>query len=379
MKIIHIKDELPMKPSEFATDQAIIFYESLQQFQNKTKNSFGGRIDFADKKVEKVYNSYKLYSNVSFINAGVPSDKELSSLELINNGVKEFHSLELAEQVKKKISDKLKIEIKTVAEEKKMKYNSLGRGVFSFDRAAQGLCRVYDFFSVKHQKFVDETLVEKIGENEFVLVEDGSVVERRAQITESGQPKVRTTAKKVWVNFEKDYSEKKKINIVCNISIASNENSERLMYVGAYLSVLSEYYENKNYEITIFSTLGVTGKSSDAFVNVVKIKNSTQKVDFNSLMIATGDVRFVRTALLRGVYLSWKGLKRANIPSNLGYPVDSLNIGAKTAISNEIDPQNKELTLFIGSIKSLENVMVKHNQILTQIEEYEQRTANNNQ
>lgn len=234
---------------------------------------------------------------------GMPLDKVHGLISNPSN--LQYDNMELVDRLSKQVTDGLNTQLSDTIPKKKLAYNDLGLGVFSFDRAAQGMYRLNEYYSPLRNEVVDPMLVVSSSDG-FIDKRDSSYLIERQELKPDGTIKVRTTTKKVWAYFPKVTRQKAAIDMYIGVGNSASLSEEAYMYtaVGAIIFANMLTKGNIPFRINVvYSAIPEVngGKSAEFYAGMTIIKDYNDALDSNLLAKLTGDVSYGR---FQGNYLS---------------------------------------------------------------------------
>ncbi|MGZ4089109.1 MAG: hypothetical protein ACXVNM_08560 [Bacteroidia bacterium] len=265
-------------------------FENLLEYQQWVRERFSHLsqlnkshlTDFEKEKVEK-----RIRINPKWYGRG-------ASFEEMEKGITEYISPELIENIYNQVEDKISARVKNRIKAKKVKYNPIGLGTFVFDRAAMSMYKIREFYSLKHQRTVDEREVRKT-KGGYKLISDNTPVEEKE--------KVKTATKDVYAFFPKINKEKYAVELFISCGGHASINSEQFLYSGVGAIIVAKLLEKARIQTRISI---VIGSSPDDFKErcyacVIPVKNYDQTLDVNLLALLTSDPRFFRFEGFKGI------------------------------------------------------------------------------
>jgi hypothetical protein len=156
-----------------------------------------------------------------------------ANLQEIKQGITSYNRMDLIEALEAEIEQGISGTSSNDIPKRKLAYNDLGQGVFSFDRAAQGMYRLHEFYSPKHQKVFELEMVISSGQD-HKLKADNSPITKRWEEKENGQPKVRTNNKKVFAYFPKVKRQRAAVEIYVSCGNYANISARDFLYSGIF-------------------------------------------------------------------------------------------------------------------------------------------------
>lgn len=245
-------------------------------------------------------------------------------------GIDRYASPELLDEMLEKIRLAASTERLQREKSKRMRFNDMGLGNFSFDRAAMGIYRVKEYFSPVLGRRVEENET-KLAKDRRVLVADGTVVEERWEQRPDGMPRARTTSRKVFAYFPKVDQSVRAVSIVVSAGGPYTIKANDFLYSGLSAIVLAQLLEQVGIRTTIHVLLGTVVGSDKYGIGgtfngcLVPAKGRDEAIDRNLIAMVTSDPRFFR-------FEGFKGLISAHDTFGSIVPIDLGNIVSKRQI-----------------------------------------------
>jgi hypothetical protein len=217
---------------------------------------------------------------------------EEDAWQMVSSGIETYEHMDLIEEMENKLNQSISLKDRNPIPKKKLSYNDLGLGVFSFDRAAQGMYRLTELYSPIHSQVVQPEEVIR-STMDIRLKRDNSLVEERLELKESGKPRLRTTSKKVWAYFPKVKRQRAAAEIYLSCGNYSNVSAKEFLYSGMVAIIIAKKLITASIPVRINLVIGweVNGKYSCA---IVPVKDYNEPLDVNLLALTSSDPRFWR-------------------------------------------------------------------------------------
>lgn len=282
----------------------------------------------------------KAYGNLSSLNSdetyrftpkGVEAAKKYlpdwygpgAKFEDLEAGINQYANPGLLGGLLEKVKSSLSAEtLKSVAA-KRMRFNAMGLGMFSFDRAAMGLYRVKELFSPAHGRRVEELETEERDGRRFLLA-DGTPVEERWERRADGKPRARTNTKRLFAYFPEEKRLRRVVSIVVDAGGHAQIKAKDFLYSGLSAVVIAQLLEQAGICTTIDVFFGsvvadsATGKSKEVCGCLVPVKGVEQALDANLVAMATSDPRFFRYEGFKGILAAYDHFGK-RVPEAFGY------------------------------------------------------------
>ena len=228
-----------------------------------------------------------------------------ASANEILEGIRRFRDPDLIGSLLARFETALPQEIRNAVPKRRLDYNDRGLGVFSFDRAAQGLYRLPEFVNLATGQKVDDRLVEReaaspnsTGKERYwqAATQPRQELVKRWELRPDGSPLFRTTSKRVFGHFPKTKRMKAATEIFVSCGNYSDITPEQFLYSGMVALVIARLLIRGGVPVKINTVIGWRGSSSteDYCCAVVPLKHYDEPLDDNLLAVATSDPRFWR-------------------------------------------------------------------------------------
>lgn len=241
-------------------------------------------------------------------------------------GVKEYQRPDLLESIYNQVSHELSISVTNRIKARRLKFNSLGLGIFCFDRAAMTLYRNKEFFSESHNSPVDIRDISPT-EKGYVLNSDGSEVIHRWEQKADGLPKVRTHTKELFGYFPETQKNNHAVEFFIAGGGSSSLEANELLYCGISAIVLAELLIKAGIKVKINVVMGssLSPKRKEFVGCILTVKQYDEILDRNLIALLTSDPRFIRFDMFKGIVATFEHFGK-KVPYGLGYPNDAIQI-----------------------------------------------------
>ena len=237
-------------------------------------------------------------------------------------GITEFKDPELIEKIYNQVNDRISAGVKDRIKARKVMYNPLGLGIFSFDRASMGMYRLKELYSDSLKRKVEDMEVSKTAKG-FQLKEDSSVVVQRWEEKEDATPKIRTSSKNVYAYFPPIKRQNKAVELFIACGANSNIDATRFLYSGISSIIIAQLLEKARIKTRISIAIGSSpdGYKNNAFAAIIPVKNYDENLDMNLLALLTSDPRFFRYEGFKGIVSLYDHFGQT-APATLGSGMD---------------------------------------------------------
>lgn len=290
-----------------------------------------------------------------------------NNLAELKAGITEFKDPALMKKVADNLGYQLDSNATSKIKKRKLSYNAMGLGSFSFDRALMSMQKAKEFYSEKHSRIVEDHEVKTLSIGNFELKADGSKVDQRDKIKANGKPQVRTTVKEVFAYFPEQKKESKAVDIYIYIGHHGGVTSEKMLFVGTVANHVANQLTKAGIKVKITGLMGTSKsrKSGEVFHTApIVLKDYNQALDPNLVSVVTSDSRFYRfegfmsiAAIFQSFGVDWEqgGMQREYFKEIL------------PQIKAQFDPKNERTVLLFGRITSMEEAINDYNNALKTI------------
>jgi hypothetical protein len=215
------------------------------------------------------------------------------------SGLSKFSSPDLITTNKDRFTNQLSPNTRAGIPKKKLRYNDNGFGVFSFDRAAQGMYRLSEYYSPSLDRKCEDVEVEKCSQA-YCLISDGSEVEKRLETRPDGKPRLRTTQKKVFQHFEKKTRSQASVHIYVSCGNFSTLSNEDFLYSAMPAIIIAEACAKASIPCKVDLVIGwrygaPSGQTKHRYAAaVVPLKDYNDPLDVNQFALLSTDPAFWR-------------------------------------------------------------------------------------
>lgn len=258
----------------------------------------------------------------------------------------EYLDKALMESIFDRISNQIDISSTNKLEKRKMTFNDMGIGLFSFDRASQTMSYVFEYYSPSLGMLVGEENVIKIGDNKYISKLDGKPLIKRHKKNERATakkkegyrfyspvfeeyidyvPKVKTATKKVFVYFPKSVQmDDQGFKIVIIAGGNEDKTATQLLHSTMAGIKLAQALDLAGYPVQISAMYASRhGRSGDIVGTEIIIKRFDEIFDLNLISLMGSDPRIFRFEAFKAL-ISASDDFNVTIPSGLGSMDDSI-------------------------------------------------------
>ena len=214
------------------------------------------------------------------------------TLTQLKEGIQVYRHMDLISQLESGIEQSIDSKTANSIPKRKLAYNDLGLGVFSFDRAAQGMYRLKEFYSPLHQVVFEPAEVGGSGSTHFLKADNSPIIERGEERPD-GKPKIRTSNKKVFAYFPKVKRMRAAVEIFVSCGNYGNVSPRDFLYSGMVALIIAKKLIKASIPVKINTVIGWENGKTYACA-VVPLKNYDEPLDENLLALATSDPSFWR-------------------------------------------------------------------------------------
>ncbi len=212
----------------------------------------------------------------------------------------------------------------------RIKPSSLERGIFSFDLAAQGLVRVYEYYDPVAKVVVDAkrvtTIEDKDGQTMFFLriFADGKIKEERQleqrqklhMVDGEMKPKFASTVKKTYLLREKTPQDKK-VDLYLQIGGHNKYQADDLVWRAIPVMLAAELMEKSGIKTRINGTsLSYNRPTKEITAFSAVLKGYDDPLDINQVLLGIADPRIFRYKIFKatiGFFDMWNMKQHRNL------------------------------------------------------------------
>lgn len=293
-----------------------------------------------------------------------------------------------------------RVDISDIDQKKKMEFTEMELGIFSFDLAALGLIRVYEYYSPLLKRIVNPDLVQsftndkgedifyyvgtpfiprhqvpfdlrqgcyfspilgrKVESNEleevvpdndnqaieFFYPEQMEIpehnVERRQQIDDDGNNKFASTYKKCFIHIPKVKGSLPRIDLLVPISYSYDETADQIYWNCISVLSICEKLNAAGINFRLIACIGIGSNNRKQSFVFCNLKNDNQNIDRNEIAIAISDARYSRASRFQTLVAAQveSGFER-DIPNGLSLPIRDQDV-LKRAYMEYLSMQTNE-------------------------------------
>jgi len=172
----------------------------------KIFDSFFQYQKFVDSEIDNLLNdnqyNFDYYFENEYLNSQIESNwfgKHIKSIEDLKNN-KSFAYNDIYLKIKNQVANSFDKKIFSKITKKKIDFNE-NVGVFSFDRVMMGMQRKNELFCKQKNEVVQWSDVDVLKDNKIITKNEKFDVEVRIALHKNGNPKIKTSNKKIFVYF----------------------------------------------------------------------------------------------------------------------------------------------------------------------------------
>lgn len=243
--------------------------------------------------------------------------------EEMEEGVKEYLNPELLDTIYQKVQHEVERTLSEHLKARKLKFNSLGFGMFSFDRAVMTLYRNREYYSDSLQKVISPEDVKGSAKG-YRRIADGSPVLERWEQGKDGKPKVRTHTKEVFAYFPEVKRERPAVEFFISCVAPASINGKDMLYAGVSAVIMAEILTKAGIKIKINMMIGSAESRSkkDLVGCIVPVKHYDEPLDRNLLALMSSDPRFMRYDAFKGLVSVYDHFNKT-ISSGFGFALSA--------------------------------------------------------
>ncbi|NLR58846.1 hypothetical protein HGH93_12085 [Chitinophaga polysaccharea] len=203
------------------------------------------------------------------------------------DGITQYKDPELIERLYNKVAHELPADIVNRIKKRKLNFNALGLGVFSFDRAAMTLYRAK---------------------------------------MPSGKMAVKTATKELFAWFPAETRDRHAVELFISCDAPGNMTADRMLYGGISAILIAELLINAGVKVRINIVIGSGIEAREKYVGcVVPVKGYDDPFDRNLAALLTSDPRFMRFDAFKGVIAAFDHF-RMPTPAGMGLPMNAAQL-----------------------------------------------------
>lgn len=233
----------------------------------------------------------------------------------LKEGYTSFQNPEKLKKIMGEIDDEIPADLFSAIEKPKMKINDRF-GMFSFDLASMAMIYVYDYYTLKGEKKVDSSFVQK-STSKFIYLPTKEEVRQEIRRRKDGTPVVVSSVRNSLIDFEKKDKQDRSVEIMILNSFAYRETVDNVIYNSMAAISVAKNLLLKGFRVKLTSVIAVRGDTDKIYHHFIPAKRFNQPLDLNAAAYVCGDPRFFR---FQGFKIIASGYDRDNekIPSGLG-------------------------------------------------------------
>lgn len=251
------------------------------------------------------------------------------------NGVSQYKDPQLIESIYNKVANEVSSDIINRIKSRKLRFNSIGLGIFCFDRAAMTLYRTK---------------------------------------TVTGAIKVKTATKELFAWFPQESRDRHAMEMYVSCDAPSSATANNMLYGGISAIIISELLVKAGIRVKINIVIGsALSNERQKYVGcVIPIKNYDEPFDRNLTALLTSDPRFMRYDALRGVIAAFDYFSRST-PSGMGYAMNGVQLRDMFEKSGYVKKSQAQHRYYFGGTLSeeqaLRDVTVTINDLASKLED----------
>lgn len=286
----------------------------------------------------------------------------------MNDGVKEFKKPELIDKILGQVKNSLSANVSNSVKSPKVKFNSMGLGVFSFDRAAMGLYRASEFFSPSQNRVPQHFEVEEFDAGHRMKADKTEVISRLEEKPD-GSKKVRTNSRDVFAWFPKSNVEKNAVEIIMVAGGSASIAAEKMLFGGISAIIVAQFLEAMKIPVKIQIVLGSYDMRRRRYHgSLIPIKNYDEPLDSNLIALASSDPRYFRFDGFKGLIASYDEFNHV-IPESYGSHASSEDLSEILKNSSYPKERLAPNTFFFGGVYSEADAIKQIQSTIAEIKE----------
>ncbi len=249
-----------------------------------------------------------------------------TSYELLDAGVTEYQNPELLDELYQQVNHEISPDVAQKLKARKLRFNALGFGMFSFDRASMTIYRNPEFYSpLLHTKVDSREVIET--EKGFLLKSDNSEIQKRWEQKADGSPKIRTHTKKLFAYFPEVPRERHAVEFFISCDGPGSLTAGEMLYGGVSAVIMAELLIKAGIKVKINVVIGsATSNTRSEYVGcIIPVKNYDETLDRNIVALLSSDPRFMRYDGFKGVVAAFDNFSMM-APPGMGYAMNAAQL-----------------------------------------------------
>jgi len=248
---------------------------------------------------------------------------ENTSYELLETGVTEYQNPDLLDELYQQVNNEISPDVAQKLKARKLKFNSLGFGMFSFDRAAMTIYRNKEFYSPSLDSKVDARDIMPT-EGGFAHKSDNLPVQKRWEQKPDGSQKIRTATKELFAWFPEVPKERHAVEFFISCDGPASLTAGEMLYGGVSAVIMAELLIKAGIKVKINVVIGsATSKEREKYVGcIIPVKNYEETLDRNIVALLSSDPRFMRYDGFKGVVAAFDNFSLM-APAGMGYAMNA--------------------------------------------------------
>ncbi len=224
----------------------------------------------------------------------------------LEQGITEYKKPQLIQEVYDQIDKQLDLDIKNKIKSPIRQFNSLGMGVFSFDRAAMTLYRNKEWYSQAHKRKVEMEEVNQIKDTYLLRIDNTPVIQRWEQ-DKNGRPKIRTHTKELFAYFPDVENDRQAVELIISCGGPNSVKADEFLYSGIAAIIITKILLKAKVKVKISIAIGTSSNHEfkDYTGCLIPAKNYNEPLDENIILLLSSDPRFYRYDGFKGIVATY--------------------------------------------------------------------------
>lgn len=272
--------------------------------------------------------------------------------EELEAGVKEYVKPELLDEIYNQVQHELNPVVTQRLKARKMKFNSLGFGMFCFDRAAMTMFRNEEFYSPSLKTKLDNSEVKKVAKD-YKSKKDNSKVIKRWEQKQDGSNKIRTNTKELFAYFPEVPRDRHAVEFFISCDAPASTKADEMIYGGVSAVIMAELLIKAGIKVKINVVIGSAIESDrQKYVGcLIPIKQYDETLDRNVVALMSSDPRFMRFDGFKGVIAAFDNFN-ITAPAGLGYAMNARQIEILLEQSGYAQKSQAQHRYYFGGVTS---------------------------
>lgn len=252
----------------------------------------------------------------------------------LEEGVTQYQNPNLLDRLYQKVQHELSPVISQKLQARRLKFNSLGFGMFCFDRAAMTL------YKVKESERSDKL-------------------------------KVKTGTKELFAYFPEVSREKHAVEFFISCDASGSVKAEQMLYGGVSAVIMAELLIKAGIKVKINIVIGsaLDGLRQKYVGCIIPVKQYDEPLDRNVLALLSSDPRFMRFDAFKGVICAFENFGMET-PGGMGLPMNGPQLKTLLEDSGYTENLPSKHRFYFGGTFTEEDALTKINNTINDISDF---------